>query len=286
MIRGLYTSASGMTTQIKKQDTVANNVANINTNGFKKSKTVMTKGKEFEIYRKEDSKNEFIEEVNPKAKLTKIGKLGTGVKVAENFVAHEQGVFKKTEENLDLALEGKGFFAFQTKNGVRYSRNGALSIDKDGYLVDSNGAHLLACNFQGDLAYVKQSSDTIEFLEDGSIRGAVLDSAPEALRELDSLVVNMSSIQNPRDMIFIREFTDLKDLQQEGNNYFYLENDDELLLSEANKIHQGFLEGSNVNIVKEMVEMINVSRLYETNQKILTSQEETLTKADEISKWT
>lgn len=286
MIRGLYTSASGMTTQIKKQDTVANNVANINTNGFKKSKTVMTKGKEFEIYRKEDSKNEFIEEVNPKAKLTKIGKLGTGVKVAENFVSHEQGLFKKTEENLDLALEGKGFFAFQTKNGVRYSRNGALSIDKDGYLVDSNGAHLLASNFQGDLAYVKQSGDTVEFLEDGSIRGAVLDSAPEALRKLDSLVVNMSDIQNPRDMIFIREFTDLKDLQQEGNNYFYLEKDDELLLSEGSKIHQGFLEGSNVNIVKEMVEMINVSRLYETNQKILTSQEETLTKADEISKWT
>lgn len=286
MIRGLYTSASGMTTQIKKQDTVANNVANINTNGFKKSKTVMTKGKEFEIYRKEDSKNEFIEEVNPKASLTKIGKLGTGVKVAENFVSHEQGLFKKTEESLDLALEGKGFFAFQTKNGVRYSRNGALSIDKDGYLVDSNGAHLLASNFQGDLAYVKQSGDTVEFLEDGSIRGAVLDSTPEALRELDSLVVNMSNIQNPRDMIFIREFTDLKELQQEGNNYFYLENDDELLLSEANKIHQGFLEGSNVNIVKEMVEMINVSRLYETNQKILTSQDETLAKTDEISKWT
>lgn len=286
MIRGLYTSASGMTTQIKKQDTVANNVANINTNGFKKSKTVMTKGKEFEIYRKEDSKNEFIEELNPKSKLTKIGKLGTGVKVAENFVSHEQGLFKKTEENLDLALEGKGFFAFQTKNGVRYSRNGALSIDKDGYIVDSNGSRLLACNFQGDLAYIKENGNEIEFLEDGSMRGVILDSEAEELRGLDNLVVNLSDIQNPRDMVFIREFTDLKDLQQEGNNYFYLESEDEIVLSEASKIHQGFLEGSNVNIVKEMVEMINVSRLYETNQKMLTSQEETLTKADEISKWT
>jgi flagellar basal-body rod protein FlgG len=161
-----------------------------------------------------------------------------------------------------------------------------LSIDKDGYIVDSNGSRLLACNFQGDLAYIKENGNEIEFLEDGSMRGVILDSEAEELRELDNLVVNLSDIQIPRDMVFIREFTDLKDLQQEGNNYFYIESEDEIVLSEASKIHQGFLEGSNVNIVKEMVEMINVSRLYETNQKMLTSQEETLTKADEISKWT
>lgn len=286
MIRGLYTSASGMTTQIKKQDTVANNIANINTNGFKKSKTVMTKGKEFEIYRKEDSKNEFIEETSPKSKLTKIGKLGTGVKVAENFVSQEQGNFKKTENMLDFALEGKGFFAFQTKNGIRYGRNGSLAINKDGYLVDSNGSPVLACNFQGELSYIKTSGDEIEIMEDGSIKGGVLDATPEDLKKLDSMIVNLDNVDNLKNMIFIREFDDLRELAQEGNNYFYLENEDEVMLSSNSKVHQGFLEGSNVNIVKEMVEMINVSRLYETNQKILTSQEETLTKADEISKWT
>lgn len=287
MIRGLYTSASGMTTQIKKQDTVANNIANVNTNGFKKSETVMTQGKEFEIYRKEDVKSEFVPEIESKSKLTKIGKLGTGVKVADNFVSYEQGNLKKTEENLDLALEGKGFFAFDTKNGIRYSRNGSLTLNNEGYIVNGNGDPLLAHNFQGDLAYVKvEGNKNITIGEDGSINGAVLDTENSQLEKLQGIVVNTSNLVNPTDSLVIREFDDLKNLKVEGDSYFYMNNEDEILLSNNNKVHQGFLEGSNVNIVKEMVEMINVSRLYETNQKVLTSQDEATSKSNDVAKWT
>lgn len=285
MIRGLYTSASGMTTQIKKQDTIANNIANINTNGFKKSETIMTQGKEFDLYRKEDKKNEFIKEISPESKLSKIGKLGTGVKLSENFVSHSQGLLKKTDEPLDFAIEGKGFFAFHTDNGIRYSRSGNLSLNQEGYVVNSNGDFLLANNFQGDLAYVKVHGN-FEILANGEIKGADLDVNAENLEKLNGIVVNLTEVNQMKNSILISEFDDVSKLNIEGDSYFYYDNQDEIVLSDKNKIYQGFLEGSNVNIVKEMVEMINVSRLYETNQKVLTSQDEVVAKTDEISKWT
>ena len=152
MIRGLYTAASGMTTQLKKQDTIANNVANVNTTGFKKSQTIMEQGKEFEIYRKEDSNDSLLPEKN---KLVKIGKLGTGVQMAENFVAQNQGSLKETENKLDFAIEGKGFFAFDTPNGIRFGRNGSFSTDNEGFIVNGNGHRLLSYDFQGNLGYLK-----------------------------------------------------------------------------------------------------------------------------------
>ncbi len=285
MIRGLYTSASGMTTQIKKQDTVANNIANVNTNGFKKALTIMEQGKEMEIYKKEDAVDDFVPTVEPKAKLKKIGKLGTGVKVSENYTSYEQGIFKETEEKLDFALEGKGFFAFHTANGIRYSRNGSMSVDKEGYVVNGNGDKLLAHNFQGELAYVKVDEDLV-VNPNGEIKGAILDVANENLANLNELVLNFSNLDQVTDKVLVREFDDLRELKVEGDSYFYFENEDEVLVSNDNKIHQGFLEGSNVNIVKEMVEMINVSRLYETNQKVLTSQEESAKNSNDIAKWT
>lgn len=285
MIRGLYTSASGMTTQIKKQDTVANNIANVNTNGFKKALTVMEQGKEMEIYRKEDAVDDFVPSLDPKAKLKKIGKLGTGVKVSENYTSYEQGIFKETEEKLDFALEGKGFFAFHTANGIRYSRNGSMSVDREGYIVNGNGDKLLAHNFQGELAYIKVDGD-FDVTSDGTLQGVTLDVTNENLEELNDLVINFSELNQVTDKLLVREFEDLRELKVEGDSYFYFEDEDEVLVSNTNKIHQGFLEGSNVNIVKEMVEMINVSRLYETNQKVLTSQEESSKNSNDIAKWT
>lgn len=285
MIRGLYTSASGMTTQIKKQDTVANNIANVNTNGFKKALTVMEQGKEMEIYRKEDAVDDFVPSLDPKAKLKKIGKLGTGVKVSENYTSYEQGIFKETEEKLDFALEGKGFFAFHTANGIRYSRNGSMSLDREGYIVNGNGDKLLAHNFQGDLAYIKVDGD-FDVASNGTLQGVTLDVDNENLEELNDLVINFSELDQVTDKLLVREFEDLRELKVEGDSYFYFEDEDEVLVSNTNKIHQGFLEGSNVNIVKEMVEMINVSRLYETNQKVLTSQEESSKNSNDIAKWT
>ncbi len=160
-----------------------------------------------------------------------------------------------------------------------------MSVDKEGYVVNGNGDKLLAHNFQGELAYVKVDEDLV-VNPNGEIKGAILDVANENLANLNELVLNFSNLDQVTDKVLVREFDDLRELKVEGDSYFYFENEDEVLVSNDNKIHQGFLEGSNVNIVKEMVEMINVSRLYETNQKVLTSQEESAKNSNDIAKWT
>lgn len=282
MIRGLYTAASGMTTQMKKQDTISNNIANVNTTGFKKSETIMTQGEEFDIYRK-DNEGSLS---SPKKVFKKIGTLGTGVKMAENFVSHGQGSLKETENNLDIALEGKGLFAFDTPNGIRFGRNGSFSVNNDGFLVNGNGHRLLAYDFQGNLGFVKPTSPDFTIGSDGNLQGVEISSEAQFLSPTNNIALNLQNIDTPKDSLLICEFEDLKSLELEGDSYFYSNETQNLTPSSLTKSHQGFLENSDVNIVKEMVEMINCARLYETNQKVLTNQDETIAKSNELNKWT
>lgn len=282
MIRGLYTAASGMTTQIKKQDTISNNIANVNTTGFKKSETIMTQGEEFDIYRK-DSGGELS---NPKKTFKKIGKLGTGVKMAENFVSHSQGSLRETENNLDIALDGKGLFAFDTPNGIRFGRNGSFSVNTEGFLVNGNGHRLLAYDFQGNLGFARPIDNNFSIGEDGSLLGIEVATEEQFLSPQDNIAINLENLNEMRDSLLICEFEDLKSLQLEGDTYFYTEAAQNLTPSTLTKARQGYLENSDVNIVKEMVEMINCARLYETNQKVITSQDEAIAKSNEINKWT
>ena len=282
MIRGLYTAASGMTTQMKKQDTIANNIANVNTTGFKKSETIMTQGEEFDIYRKGDGGTVS----NPKKVFTKVGKLGTGVKMAENFVAHGQGSLKETEDKLDVALDGKGLFAFDTPNGIRYGRNGSFSINADGLLVNGNGHRLVGYDFQGNLGFVKPVSTDFSIAADGSLKDVEITTGTPFLSPTNNLALNMANVTEPKDSLLVCEFENLKDLELEGDSYFFSNVNQNITPSGTTKLRQGYLENADVNIVKEMVEMINCARLYETNQKVLTSQDEAIAKSNELNKWT
>lgn len=283
MVRGLYTSASGMTTQIKKQDTIANNIANVNTTGFKKSETIMTQGKEFDIYRKDDGSGNVA---NPKTKFKKIGTLGTGVKMAENFVSHGQGSIKETENNLDFALNGKGLFVFDTKNGLRYGRNGSLSTNNEGFLVNGNGDKLVGYDFQGNLGFVKPNRHDFTVADDGTLDGVDVVSNIPFSSDTTGIALDLANVPNLKDSLLVCEFDNLKNLELEGDSYFYSKDKNNLIPSTATSIRQGYLENSDVNIVKEMVEMINCSRLYETNQKVLSSQDESISKSNELNKWT
>lgn len=282
MIRGIYTSASGMTSQIKKQETIADNLANVNTGAFKKSTTIMEQGKEFEIYRQEAQLDK--KDLKKKSKLTKIGKLGTGVKVAENYLDFEQGSVKKTDNPLDFALEGKGFFSFETKNGIRYSREGSLNRDRDGYVVNNNGDRLIGYDIEGQLGYVK-SEENFKILDNGALVNAVIDTEAVVTGLPEGFTFNPEDIYSDGDNVFMAQFEDVKMLSREGATYYNADLTN-AKFAENLKIHQGFLENSNVNTVKEMVELINCSRSYETNQKVLTSQNEVLDKTvNEIGKW-
>jgi len=116
MIRGLYTSASGMLAESTRNDVTSNNLANINTTGYKKDVAVFRSFPDMLIQRINDQKK-----TDPQPKIN-IGTLGTGAMVDEVITSHEQGTFRQTSNPFDLAIDGEGYFTVQNDNGTFYTR--------------------------------------------------------------------------------------------------------------------------------------------------------------------
>ena len=131
MIRGLYTSASAMQTNTKRMNVTSNNLANADTDGYKKEGTVQRSFNEMLISKYDNNgKNE-------------VGALGTGVEVDQSYTDFREGNIQHTNNKLDLAIKGSGFFALQTPEGIRYSRNGNFYLNDQNQIVDSQGNFLL-----------------------------------------------------------------------------------------------------------------------------------------------
>ena len=141
MIRGLYTSASGMAAQMKAHDINANNLANTNTSGFKKDIPVFSPGREMNLSR--------LGGRMPTSNLNKpipIGAMGSGVRTEEIITSHRQGQLRKTDRELDFAVEGKGFFVVETPEERMYTRKGEFTAGIDGYLQTKDGHRVLGEN--------------------------------------------------------------------------------------------------------------------------------------------
>lgn len=251
MIRGLYTSGWSMLAVEKKMDTISNNLANVNTTGFKKDTMVFESFPDLLTQRINDTRSNL----NPSGI---VGGMRLGSDVGEVYTYFSQGQLTSTGSKLDMAIgdSDKAFFSVLAPdaNGNEkeyYTRDGSFVIGpgnkletKDGYTVEGqNGPIVLNGN-----------DFTVE--PDGRI------------------VQNGQNV----DKLLIKEFEDTKTLRKYGDNL--LEGTDQT--QEANFsgiVQQGFLEQSNVNIVKEMVDMITVMRSYEANQKVLQAQDSTLDKA-------
>lgn len=134
MIKGIYTSASGMLAESLRTDVTANNLANVNTAGYKKDVAV---NKEFAQM--------LLDRIND-GPVERVGSLGTGVGVDEVAVRHTQGMARTTGNPLDLAIEGNSFFTVQTPAGIRYTRDGAFSRNSRGELTTADGYPVLGQN--------------------------------------------------------------------------------------------------------------------------------------------
>lgn len=246
MIKGIYASAVGMIPNKLKIEIISNNLANIDTTGFKKD-------------------NVFIRILENAA--LDINKSGgdelSGLWVAK-YTSFEQGSLRQTGNPLDIALNGKGFFVVQTPNGLRYTRNGSFTIAEDGTVVNSNGHALLG------------SSGVIRFPDITK-----LESLEIKITKNGEIYVGDRLI----DKIRVAWFEDLSKLKKEGSNYFFVEESpSEIELTKEFEIFQGFLEGSNVNAIEELVKMIEASKIYEANYKMVQHQDETLAKVNEAGK--
>lgn len=280
MIRGLYTAASGMAVQMDRQNTISNNLANVNTVGFKKDETIIKQFPELEVYRKGDKKEITPTEV--KDILEKIGKLGTGATLEDVFTEFTQGSLQSTNNEFDFAIEGKGFFALDTPYGIKMTRSGNFLLDQEGFLTSNDGYKVLGKASNGDIGYIKKKKADIEIGAKGDLKNIEIVGKLNGRKEF----ANISKLNTDNNKFLMIEIGDKENIKKEGANMYSFEYAKGIKFSESSSVKQGYLENSTVNNIKEMVEMISCSRLYETNQKALKTQDEMLAKAvNEIGKW-
>lgn len=266
MVRGLYTGASGMLAQMSNLDVIANNLANMDQIGYKRDTTVFKSFPEMLIRRQNDN-GVVTFPLGSYDTMPVTGKLGTGVEVNEVYTELEQGGMKQTENPLDLALDGKGYFTIQTKDGLRYTRNGGFVVNKDSYLVTKEGDYVLGEN--GPIQ-IKQNNFSITDQGEVVVNG---DLQPDMQRLVSS---TENDWKNPQtiDKLRIVDFNQPRALKKQGNSMFVATEESlpEIPASDY-KVKEGFLEISNVNPVIEMVRMIEVQRIYEANQKTLQTSD-------------
>jgi flagellar basal-body rod protein FlgG len=261
-----------MRAQQWRLDAVANNLANVDQDGYKKDMAAFKAFPELLLRRMED--DGVYQHPFGSADMAPImGKLGTGVELNELYTSFEQGSLKETQSDFDLAMDGRGFFAVATPWGERYTRNGSFQLGKEGYLETKEGYPVLgekgpirvkANNFQVDK--MGRVWINAEFAEDPTLLVSRENNTWEESALLDTLKV----VDFERDRY----------LEKQGSS-LYRETDTSgpgILLGEENrpKVAQGFVEASNVDPVLEMVQMIEVNRAYEACQKMIQSQDSML----------
>lgn len=249
MIRGIYTAVSGLITQEAKQDVVTNNLANANTVGYKSDNLAVKKFEDL-LIANYDKISGGKNVKNP------IGTLSLGSKIDETLTYFTQGMIQETDKETDFAIEGRGFFVVQKENGQNYyTRDGHFHVNMQGYLVTDSGDKVLGVN---------NNTGTVEPIYIG--KGEI------ALDQENNLYVD----KNPQYKLHLADFDDYKALKKVGDNLY--EGDNPIMgrkLYAKNK----YLERSNVNIIDEMANMMMVMRNFESNQKVIQTLDETLSKA-------
>ncbi len=250
MIRGWYIGSSGMNAQQNRLDAISNNLANVDTAGYKRDVSMSKSFSEL-LLRRTEADGVYKTSVGSADAAPIIGKLGLGVETNENYTSFEQGSFRATDSSSDFALSGEGFFSVETPAGERYTRNGNFILGKEGVLVTKDGYPLM-----GENGEIHLEDDKFNVNEDGMIYSK------------DGEFI---------DRIKVVRFDNERYLKKMGNSLWSANDISGSAYiaegSERPKMMQGYVETSNVNVVEEMVKMIEVNRAYEANQKTIQSED-------------
>ena len=256
MVKGLYTAHTGMVNEMKRLDIMTNNLANADTTGYKKEGTTSRTFSEELAVRVKDTSSYGL--------IRPIGDIAYGVHLGQVYTDWSEGSYKVTDNETDFALGGQGFFAvsFTDKAGntsCKFTRDGAFTVNAQGYLVTKDGDYVLNQNGANGA---------------NPAAGNYIRVNPNA-----KLVVNEQGeiFQNDQFVakIGVVDFANYDEIEKYGENLYNLLDGGQIIPSEAS-VEQGVLETSNVNVVKEMVNMITIQRAYEAGQKVITSMDETL----------
>lgn len=257
-LKALYAAATGMEAQQTRINAISNNLANLNTVGFKRDQASF-----------EDLVYDQIQTPGAKSSTntnTPIGiQIGHGTRLVGVSKMFSQGEFSQTNRELDVAIEGNGFIQVTQDDGtIAYTRDGALRIDADGNLVNSRGLIIEPA------ITIPSDATSITIGTDGTISATV--AGQTTVSELGQL--QLAVFQNPAG------------LKALGKN-LYTETDASGTptvttagTSGAGNISQGFLENSNVNVAEELINMIVAQRSYEANSKVLQTTSEVMRQAN------
>ncbi|MBI2354716.1 MAG: flagellar basal-body rod protein FlgG [Deltaproteobacteria bacterium] len=262
MIRALWTAASGMQSQQKNIDVVANNLANVNTAGFKKSRA------DFQDLMYQNLKTTGAPSTNATQIPTGI-QIGLGSRLAAVTKIFTAGDFSQTGNELDMAIEGDGFFQIQLPDGsTAYSRSGTFKKDSQGRMVTSDGYPLLP------EVVLPSNATKVNVGNDGTV--SVMQAGQTTPTSVGN--IQLASFPNPSG------------LSAQGKNLFIPTDASGAATTGTpgqtglGSIAQGFLEMSNVSVMEEMVSMITGQRAYEINSKALQASDEMLQQANNLKR--
>ncbi|MFH1514750.1 MAG: flagellar hook-basal body protein [bacterium] len=247
MLRGIYIAGSGMTERAADLEVVANNIANMQTDTFKRDRVAYSEFKEM-----------YLNRIQLNEKKEGVGKLAMGSFISTSrFTDFSQGQLVATTQDHDVAMDGQGFIKVELPAGdILYTRCASWESTKDGIMVDKKGNAIL---------------------DDG---GSTIQ-----LEKIGDVMINDSGeiLQNGKTIakMGVYEFDDMSLLEKEGDSLYRLNGDPAILEKEAANtfLRQGYVEKANFSPLSVVTDMITILRDYESSQKVLQSYDETLDEA-------
>ena len=249
-MRALHVAASGMTAQQTRIDTVANNLANVNTTGFKKGRASF--------------QDVFYEELAGGARGARAD-LGGGAKLSALVKNHSSGTIEQTSDPMHVALAGPGMLVLEDRQGSPvYTRDGTLRIDADGLLRGASGLPV-----RGQIV-IPEDAEEFQVDVDGTIRVRLAgEDLPSVLGQLE-----LARFVNPGG---------LKALG--SNNFEMTEQSGEAMIDEGEtEVRQGYLETSNVDVAEELIQLVTAQRAYELNSKVIQAADEAMQVANNLKR--
>jgi flagellar basal-body rod protein FlgG len=269
MMRSLWTAASGMTAQQSNVDTISNNLSNINTTGYKRESA------EFKTLLYQNIQENSYDN-NGEPKPTGI-QVGLGVRNSAITSLYTQGQLLETGNDFDFAIDGRGFFMVRTQDGsIGYTRNGSFVLangiegltisDSDGNpLLDTTGMPIVIDDIYNASDITIDEYGELCYPDDNNVAVPI------------GIQIGIAQFNNPSGLLKASGSL-LKETESSGIPR--LESEDYML--KKSKLRQGYLEGSNVQAVDEMVNLIVAQRAYEMNSKIITAADQMMQQANNL----
>lgn len=261
MIRSLWIAKTGLESQQTNMDVISNNLANVNTTGFKRSRAVF-----------EDLMYQTLRQpgaqVGAANQLPSGLQIGTGVRTVASERVHTQGNLKETGNSLDIAIQGRGFLQVEMPDGTfAYTRDGSLQVDQNGQLVTAGGYPVQPP------VNIPENALSITIGRDGTVSvtqpGAAGINVQVGQLEL-STFVNPAGLQSAGENLYVEtDASGPANFAQPG-------------LDGAGLVLQQFTETSNVNVAEELVNMITTQRAYEMNSKAIQTSDQMLARLTQL----